>query len=101
MLNRPQGGGVTIVVPSPTPTAPAISRPVAPTQERQRININTASVEMLDSLPDIGPVKAKAIVAYRNEHGLFQRTDELMKVPGIGPTTYQTLRDLVTVGEPP
>lgn len=101
MLNRPQGGGVTIVVPSPTPTTTAISRPAAPTPELQRININTASVELLDTLPGIGEVKAKAIVDYRNQQGPFHRIDELMNVPGIGPTTYQALRGLVTVGEPP
>jgi len=101
VLNRPSGGGVTIVLPSPTATRPAISNPAIQTPERQRININTASAQVLDTLPGIGDVRAKAIVAYRNEHGPFQRTDELMKVPGIGPTTYQTLRDLVSVGEPP
>ncbi|MEK7777785.1 MAG: ComEA family DNA-binding protein [Chloroflexota bacterium] len=101
VLNRPQGGGVTIVVPSPTPTTTAITRPAAPTPELQRININTASVELLDTLPGIGEVKAKAIVDYRNQQGPFHRIDELMNVPGIGPTTYQALRGLVTVGEPP
>ena len=98
MLNRPSGGGVTIVLPSPTPT---ISRTAAPTPETQRININTASVSLLDTLPGIGKVKAQAIVDYRNQIGPFLRVDELLKVSGIGPSTYQTLRDLVTVGEPP
>ncbi len=98
MLNRPSGGGVTIVVPSPTP---AISRTAAPTPEPQRVNINTAPVKLLDTLPGIGPIKAQAIVDYRNQNGPFQRVDELMNVLGIGPTTYQSLRDLVTVGEPP
>lgn len=101
MLNRPSGGGITIVVPAPTATAPAITGPAVPTPERQRININTASVKLLDTLPDIGPVKAQAIVDYRDQYGPFLRIDELMKVPGIGPTTYQAVRDLVTVGDLP
>lgn len=98
LLNRPPGGVVTIVVPSQTPISPPAA---SSTPERQRVNINTASLELLDTLPGIGLVKAQAIVDFRNQQGPFQRTDELMKVPGIGPTTYQALRDLVTVGEPP
>ena len=97
LLDRPQGGSITIVVPTPTATPLAASRPPAPTPEQQRININTASAKALENLPGIGPVKAQAIVDYRNQQGLFRRTDELMNVPGIGPATYQALRDLVTV----
>ena len=99
LLNRPQDTGITIVVPSPTPLA---SQEVAPTPERQLININLASAELMAcALPGIGEMKAQAIVDYRNQEGPFHRTDELMKVPGIGPVTYQGIRDLVTVGETP
>ena len=99
LLNRPQDTGITIVVPSPTPLA---SQEVAPTPEQQRININLASAELMAcALPGIGSVKAQAIVDYRNQNGPFHRADELMKVTGIGSVTYQGIRDLVTVGEPP
>ncbi len=104
LLNQPRGASITIVVPSPTvvssPT-PTTAGKVALTPEPQRININTASVALLDTLPGIGEVKAQAIVDYRNQNGPFLRVDELMKVPGIGPVTYQEIRDLVTVGESP
>lgn len=75
---------------------PAQASASAPTG--QRVNINTAGREELMSLPGIGQVKAQAIVDYRFQKGPFQRADELMKVPGIGPATYDGLKDLVTVG---
>lgn len=65
-----------------------------------RININSASVEVLMALPGIGEVKAKAIVDYREQNGPFQTTDELMNVSGIGPATYENIHDLITVGAP-
>ncbi len=102
LLNRPDGVEVTILVATPTPigTAPVTQGVVTP--ENQLININLASPELMASaLLGIGEVRAQAIVDYRNQEGPFRRTDELMKVPGIGPVTYQGLRDLVTVGEIP
>jgi len=62
-----------------------------------RINVNTASLELLDTLPGIGPVRAQAIIDHRTEHGPFRSVDELLNVPGIGPVTLENLRPLVTV----
>lgn len=103
LLNRPQGAAVTIVVPTPTSPGPASVAGNSATPERQLININLATAEQLDGLPlpGFGLGKAQAIIDYRNKNGPFQRIDELMKVPGIGPTIYQGLKDLVTVGEAP
>lgn len=61
------------------------------------INLNTASVDLLVTLPGIGPVRAKAIVDYRERNGLFQSVEEINKVPGIGPASYANIRHLVTV----
>ncbi len=61
------------------------------------IDINTAGVAELDTLPGIGPAKAQAIVAYRTEHGSFARVEDLVEVKGIGPSTYEGLKNLVTV----
>lgn len=61
------------------------------------VNINTATVEELDSLPGIGEVKAKAIVEYRETFGLFHTVDELTKVSGIAKSTMEKLRPYVTV----
>lgn len=69
-------------------------------QGLQRVNINTADVELLSSaLPGIGPVKAAAIVAHRETYGPFTSVEQLLDVPGIGPVTMEALRPLVTVSD--
>lgn len=62
------------------------------------VDINTASAAQLDTLPGIGPSKAAAIIAYRQEHGPFYASADIQKVKGIGPATYATLASLITVG---
>ncbi|MDB5244619.1 MAG: competence ComEA helix-hairpin-helix repeat region domain protein [Parcubacteria group bacterium] len=60
------------------------------------ININTASVTQLDTLPGIGPSKAAAIVSYRDQHGSFANKSDIQNVSGIGPATYAKLEGLIT-----
>lgn len=62
-----------------------------------KININTAGESEIDTLPGIGPAKARAIIQYRTENGPFQTVDDLEKVPGIGPKTLEDIRDKVKV----
>jgi competence protein ComEA len=64
--------------------------------EVQKVNLNTAPDWMLEALPGIGPSLAQNIIDYRSQHP-FKRISELMQVQGIGPTTYENLKDLVTV----
>ncbi len=61
------------------------------------ININTAGEEELQQLPRIGPALARRIVAYRQQHGPFRRKQDLIKVKGIGPKSFQQLKELITV----
>ena len=61
------------------------------------INLNTATVEQLDTLPGVGPVRAAAIVAWRNANGKFTSVDQLGEVDGIGPGRLEKLRPLVRV----
>ena len=61
------------------------------------VNINTASQEELDTLPGIGRVRAEAIIVYRTQNGFFMTIEELLKVEGIGETTFNALKDLITV----
>lgn len=49
-----------------------------------QLNINTATVEQLMSLPGIGEAKAKAIIAFRKQHGNFVAIDDLTLVKGVG-----------------
>jgi competence protein ComEA len=72
---------------------------VTPTpQGGAAININTAPVDLLATLPGIGPTTAQAIVDYRKENGPFLTIDDLLKIPGIGPSTMEKLKGLITVG---
>ena len=64
-----------------------------------RIDINSATVSELETLPQIGPALARAIVSYREEHGAFASVEELLLVKGIGPATLEKLRDRVAVGD--
>jgi competence protein ComEA len=61
------------------------------------VNINTATLEELIALPSIGPTTAQKIIDYRTEHGPFSTIDDLDNVSGIGPSTLDDIRALVTV----
>ena len=61
------------------------------------LNINSATVQQLDSLPGVGPAKAAAILRYRNEHGPFSSVEQLRQVPGFGPAAVERLEDRLTV----
>lgn len=66
-------------------------------ENTRMININTASINELTTLPGIGEVKARAIVDYRENHGPFKSVEELMMVSGIGEKTYEKLREKICV----
>lgn len=61
------------------------------------VNINTAGVAELDTLPGIGPALAERIVQYRQANGTFQSVDDLKNVSGIGDKKFSELQDKVTV----
>ena len=63
------------------------------------VDINSAHAEELETLPGIGPVKAKAIIDYREEHGVFKTPADTQKVPGIGIKTFQRMKPYITTAE--
>lgn len=67
--------------------------------ENSGLNINTATEAELQNLPGIGPVFAKSIVDYRTENGPFRNIEEIQKVSGIGPKTYENIKNLIYVGD--
>ncbi len=71
----------------------------AQTKNKKKVNINTASLSELQTLPRIGPKVAQRIINYRKEHGPFKRVEDIMKVRGIGERTFLRIKDLITVGK--
>lgn len=82
------------VIPDKT-LSPAIS--TKSLKEVVWVNLNTATESQLAALPGIGKTKAKAIVAYRDKYGLFQSTEDVMKVKGIGEKIYAKMKSQLSV----
>src|SRR5437868_3804149 len=64
------------------------------------VNINTATKEELDALPEIGPVKAQAIVDYRKANGPFKTPEDIMKVSGIKEGIFGKVKGMISVTGP-
>ena len=65
----------------------------------QRISLNRADTWLLEALPGIGHSKAQAIIDYRKQNGPYLRVDDLLKVASIGQSTFENIKDLITVEE--
>lgn len=80
----------TLVLPSSTE---------APTSDPNvdLVNINTATAEELDTLPGIGPTTAQKIIDYRATNGPFATIEDIMSVSGIGISTFDGMKDLISV----
>ncbi|MCC7130478.1 MAG: hypothetical protein B6D39_04410 [Anaerolineae bacterium UTCFX2] len=108
------GGQIDIPALTPTPNFVQITEPGPPTATAPPaatetptprpvfpIDINTASQLELELLPQIGPVRAARIVAYRQSHGFFHSIEDVRKVYDINPEVFAAIRDLITASEPP
>ncbi len=80
--------GVRLYIPS-----------VQETNQPQKIDINRAEAWLLEALPDVGQTKAQAIINHRQQNGPFRNIEEITQVQGISGTTFEKLKDLITVSE--
>ncbi|MEN4013208.1 MAG: helix-hairpin-helix domain-containing protein [Bellilinea sp.] len=80
-----------------TPEAILLDQP----PQTNKIDINIATSEQLETLPGIGPSKANDIITYRQNQGRFVTIEDILKVPGIGPATLEGIRDFIVVSESP
>ncbi len=92
----PQPGSTTISGGG-RPSSGSAATPGRPSTRAGKVDLNTASESELDALPGVGPVTARAIVAWRTANGRFTSVEQLGEVDGIGPARLARLRDLVTV----
>lgn len=99
-LARPLEDGEQLDIPFVEGFSPVVATPVETFQPTSDlIDINTATVDELDTLPGIGPTTAQKIVEYRDTNGPFLSKEDIVNVSGVGPTTYDRIKDLITVGE--
>ncbi|MGA0061871.1 MAG: ComEA family DNA-binding protein, partial [Candidatus Planktophila sp.] len=82
------------IYPSSTSSAPAAKKTV---RKNGPVMINRATVKEFESLDGIGPVLAGRIVAFRKEHGPFLAIEDLLKVPGIGSSTFAKFKEKLRV----
>jgi len=97
-------GDISTTLQNPTAITPPVSQStpsndtvVTPPAVSGTVNINTATVSELDTLPGIGPAYAKAIIDYRTQNGPYIRIDDIVKVKGIGPKTFEKLKSKITI----
>lgn len=98
-LRRFVATGLALAMAALLASAPALAagKP-APTA---KVNLNTASVEQLTTLPGVGPKLAARIVEYRQKSGSFRSPQELMNVKGVGERNFAKIEAWLTVGEAP
>ena len=94
-LAHPVADGEQVHVPragEPSPVRLPSADPLAPA----KVNVNTADLAALETLPGIGPELAQRILDYRQAHGPFVQVEDLLAVPGIGPAILEKIREEIT-----
>jgi competence protein ComEA len=93
-IARRVNDGEQVYVGVPAPPDIASGPTTGPTDP---IDLNTASLAQLDTLPGVGSVTAQRILDWRGQHGRFTRAEQLREIDGIGPAKFSKLKDLVVV----
>jgi competence protein ComEA len=99
-LASPIADGQQVLVPArgdSGPTAAATGGAIGPAVAGQKIHLNSATLEQLDTLPGVGPVTAQKILDWRTAHGSFTAVDELLEVDGIGEKTLADMAPHLTL----
>jgi len=96
-LALPVTDGQQVHVPRQGEDNPPVEPPSRLPAIGSKLNINTADLASLESLPGIGPSLAQRIIDYRQAHGSFERIEDIMEVSGIGEAIFEGLQDLITV----
>lgn len=97
-LSIPYKAGSEPVITTNTLELPSSVTPTSTADPNvELVNINTATVEELDSLPGIGPTTAQKIIDYRTANGPFTTLESIMNVSGIGPSTFEDIKALISI----
>lgn len=97
-LASPLSDGELVYIYSSSELETGSNNPTSPENPNTaKLNLNTATLSELETLPGIGPSLAEEIVNFRSEHGPFEIVDDLLEVSGIGPAKLEQLKDYVVV----
>lgn len=94
-LAQPVADGEQVHVPRTGEQNP-VRLPSAEPVPLAKVNVNTADLATLETLPGIGPELAQRIIDYRQAHGPFAQIADLLDVPGIGPSTLEKIQGEIT-----
>jgi len=87
----------SINIPNKNPVKGVAASSTTDEKASSIININTASEAELDTLPGVGPARAKDIISYREEKGGFNSIEDIKNIKGIGEASFEKLKDKITV----
>ena len=86
-----------VIIPNINDKESEIENIISSSNDKNKVNINTASINELDTLSGIGPSKAEAIIKYREENGTFKSIEEIKNVTGIGEALFEKFKENITI----